>query len=283
MSTAKIRELLPSEYSIPTLPAVVMEIQRLVNDPSVGTREIGEVVERDAPILTKVLKFANSAFYGLAGRCTSAQHACTVLGSRTVSNIVTHVGALKVFEHLGSDAIVREIWRHSQRVGDLCGFLAKHVQSRRVLDPAEFYTYGLLHDIGKVVLIDSFGEPYLQLLSETKQGASLIQREQNAFELDHAQVGAYVVNTWSLPEVFGRAFLHHHGPLPAGNSDPAVTIVYLANQLDDVARTGTADDLLRVLAHDDFRGLQLDEDSAQAVAEFALGNEPADDEADAAA
>ena len=282
MTTAKIRELLPSEYSIPTLPDVVMEIQRLVNDPQVGTREIGEVVERDAPILAKVLKFANSAFYGLAGRCTSAQHACTVLGSRTVSNIVTHVGALQVFEHLGNDSIVREIWRHSQRVGDLCGFLAKHVQSRRVLDPAEFYTYGLLHDIGKVILIDSIGEPYLKLLGETKKGASLIQREQNAFDLDHAQVGAFVVNTWSLPEVFGRAFLHHHGPLPEGNSDPAVMVVYLANLLDDLVESGANEEILgKALKQKAVSSLRIENEDAEAVIEFALGNEPED--ADAAA
>ena len=102
-SNAGIRALMRSNLSIPTLPEVVLRINELIERPDTGCSEIGTLVAEDAPLATKVLRLANSAYYGLAAECTSMEHASTVLGVRVLKNIVTQISVIQKFEHLDED------------------------------------------------------------------------------------------------------------------------------------------------------------------------------------
>ncbi|MDA1264881.1 MAG: HDOD domain-containing protein [Planctomycetota bacterium] len=272
MTSSKIRELLPSGFSIPTLPEVVVRLQRLISEPDVGSREIGEEIAGDAPLLAKVLKMANSAFYGLSGRCLSAEHACTVLGSRVINNIVTQLGALQAYEHLDEVEDVRRIWEHSQAVSELSAFLARRVTYGCALDASDCATFGLLHDLGKVVLVDAYGDEYVQVLRRAREeGSDLVELERVAFEVDHAEVGTYVVSRWGLPEAVCRAVSFHHGPLTDVTNDPAVAIVFLANALMDAAPGASDEELLAILEGPAVASLGLEEDLAAEVIAFVRG------------
>ena len=275
MTSPNIQDQIPKNLAIPTLPEVVLKVRQLVGDPNTGTREIGTVVAEDAPLLAKVLKMANSAFYGLAGRCVSAEQACTVLGVRVVSNIVTQVGVLQAYQHLDDVEIVREIWDHSLQAAELSVFLTKRVTYRRVLDSSDFYTYGLLHDLGKIALIETLGTPYVSLLKKVRSGnLDLIGMEQQQLGYDHARVGALIANRWALPETVQHTLLYHHGPLEQVKNDPAVAIVYTANRLVSEAPNSDVERLLAILREPAIATLGLDEGRAQEVVDFSLGRRP---------
>ena len=161
--STKLRELLSNKLTIPTLPEVVLKVQELIEDPDAGTREIGELVAKDAPLAAKVLRVANSAYYGLPGRCISAEHACTVLGVQALRSIVMQVAVMQTFGRVFSESVfdIQQIWDHSIQSAKLSSFLAERVQHRTQLNPAEFYICGLLHDIGKIVLLNALDTSYV--------------------------------------------------------------------------------------------------------------------------
>ncbi|MFT7676346.1 MAG: putative nucleotidyltransferase with HDIG domain [Planctomycetota bacterium] len=209
----ELRKLIGGKLSIPTIPAVVQRINTLMQDPDVGTREIGELISEDAPLAAKVLKIANSAFYGLSRKCISTTHASSMLGLRVLRNIVTQVSVMNKFTHLeGTTGIdVAGMWAHSGLTANIASKLAPLATNVRILGPDEFHVCGLLHDIGKVVMLDWLGEEYaLVLKSAAEQGISSEGLEQTAFGFDHQDVGALVATRWDLPEALVDGIQHHH-------------------------------------------------------------------------
>src|SRR5205085_316330 len=99
-TSPRAKQLIAKSLSIPTLPIVVQKVEALLRDPKVGTREIGSLVAEDPPLAAKVLKIANSSYYGLREHCVSTEQATAVLGMRVLRNVVTQAAVIKQFEHL---------------------------------------------------------------------------------------------------------------------------------------------------------------------------------------
>ncbi len=276
MTISRVRELLGKKLAIPTLPDTALRVQQMVDDPEVGTKEIGALVAQDAPLATRVLRVANSAFYGLSGRCISVEHASTVLGTGTLRNIVTQVAVTEAFKHLEDIFDLSKIWEHAILTAKMSSHLADIVMYRAMLDTREFYTCGLLHDIGKVVMLDAFGERYLEILEEAGEGGSYAtQTEEREFGFDHAEVGGYVATQWNLPDVVRETALHHHGPLDKVANDPAVAIVYAANRLVNQAPSSSAEQLLAILEDPAVETLGMER--SEGVVDFALKLVSSDD------
>src|SRR5688572_864083 len=139
---------LPENFTIPTMPSVVERITRLVENPDVGLKDIAQIVAEDAPLAAKVLKIANSTYYGLRERCISTQQAAAVLGLRVLRNVVTQASVIKQYEHLGNQGIdLDELWRHSIVMAQSCSFLVRRCKNPIDLKPEEAYVCGLLHDL----------------------------------------------------------------------------------------------------------------------------------------
>lgn len=234
MSTLRAQKLLRNNVTIPTIPEIVTRIQKLVDDPEAGTKEMGALVAQDAPLAAKVLRIANSAYYGLHEPCVSTEQASAILGARVLRNVVTQAAVMNQYQHLRkySDFDFDEMWRHTVATGHVCASLAKQCKVPLALTPDEFYVCGLLHDIGQIVMLDSLGEEYLDILRESKQQKRPIQLlEQSVLGYDHTDVGALIARRWSLPDPIINAIQYHHGPREAVESDPVVSLVANANLL----------------------------------------------------
>lgn len=234
MSKPSIQDLISNNLSIPTLPEVVMRINSLIENSDAGTAEIGSLVSEDAPLAAKVLRIANSAYYGLAGECVSTEHASTVLGIKVLKNIVTQVAVINQFDHLqGSEHFsVQGLWDHAAFTAHLCSKIAEKSTVLRAFGPQELYVCGLLHDVGKVVLLDGLGNRYLELAQyAAEQGKSMYQVERATLGFSHTDVGAVVANRWSLPEQIANAIQYHHGPRDEVSKNVVVSIVAHANLL----------------------------------------------------
>lgn len=232
MTSQRPKDLIRDNLSIPTLPAVVQRISQMIANPENGTAEVGAVVGEDAPLAAKVLRIANSAFYGLHERCLSTEQASAVLGLRVLKNVVTQAAVIHQFKHLEAygEFDINEIWRHSSMVAHACSLLAERCTGKLGLAPSEFHVCGLLHDLGKVVMLDSLGERYLDIYRQSqREELPLHALELDEFGFNHTDVGSLVASHWSLPKEVSGAIQFHHGPREAVSDDPIVCLVAHAN------------------------------------------------------
>lgn len=234
MSNLRARQLLSHKnITIPTLPAVVQKVQRMLEDPNTGAKEIGMLVASDAPIAAKVLKIANSAYYGLRERCIAPEHASAVLGVRVLRNVVTQAAVISKYDHLkGSAFDLTGLWKHSILVAQACNFLGKKCKAMVGLSADELYVCGLLHDLGQVVLLDCMQKDYLDVVTFAhEKGLPLHVAEQERLGFGHTDVGNIVAQQWGLPPQIGTAILNHHASPDVLAHDPVASLVANVNLL----------------------------------------------------
>jgi len=220
--------------SIPTLPAVVMEVNRMVADPTLGASDIGAVIASDPGLASKVLQVANSSFFGLSEEVLSAEHAATVIGGAGLKNIALQASIMGAFEKFSNlpDFDLEDLWNHSLFTAQVCRLLASRSKPIGLLSPDDFYTCGLLHDVGKVVLLDNIGDEYLEVIRLARHvGQALHVCEKEQLGYTHVDVGVRVSTYWDFPAAIQGAIAYHHGPKEQVFGNPAVALVAIADQL----------------------------------------------------
>ncbi|MCB1059951.1 MAG: HDOD domain-containing protein [Calditrichaeota bacterium] len=215
---------------LPTLPTIALEVSRLANDPMSGMSEIVRIIRNDPSMTGKILRVSNSAFYGMPRRVESLNMALVVLGMREVSNLVTSISVLKAFPNSSSESFQREeFWEHSAGTGEIARVLVSKLQMR--LHGIEF-TAGLLHNIGKIVLHQYFpnelGEAFKLSADES---IPFLVAEQRVLGTDHAEVGAWLAEKWSLPNSIVESIRYHHQPHLAPEQSVLTAVVHLAASL----------------------------------------------------
>ena len=221
------RERLMRNMRIPTLPTLVQRLTRMIDEPNAGTADVGALIKEDPPLAGKVLRIANSSFYGLKEPCTSIELASTVLGLRSLRNVVVQAAVIQGHEHLQSSGFdLQQLWRNSVLTGRISAMLSRQAHSPLLPSPDEAYLTGLLHDIGQVVLLDNLAGEYVDLQeSARRHNLPLHLAERRDLGMTHADVGAIVANAWGLPAVVRIGIEFHHG---RRGSDYAIPAAYLA-------------------------------------------------------
>jgi putative nucleotidyltransferase with HDIG domain len=190
---------------IPAQPATAELVLRLVADPSASAGSLARAVETDPALAARVIRLANSPYYGAPRRVSSAQHAIVLLGRDTVRGIATSAACslLDVRTDFGPDGF----WRHALASGAAASVVAEHVG----LSPADAFSAGLLHDIGAVLLHRRDPDAFARAQRETSMSA-IVAAEIDAFGMSHAQAGAAALEAWGFPPAFVEAVaLHQHG------------------------------------------------------------------------
>lgn len=234
MTNVRARQLISSKnISIPTLPAVVQKVQKLLENPNTGAKELGDVIAADAPISAKVLKIANSAYYGLRERCLQPQHASAVLGVRVLRSVVTQAAVISRYDHLkGGEFDLDAQWKHSILVAQASSFLGKRCKGMIGVTPDELHVCGLLHDLGKVVILECLKDDYLHVMRYSHEHSVPLHRaETDRLGFTHCDVGAVVAQQWNLPVEIAGAIQNHHGPREAIENVPVATLVTFVNLL----------------------------------------------------
>jgi HD-like signal output (HDOD) protein len=271
MPPHQAEDLIRNTISLPTLPQVVAKINSLVDDPDVGTREIGAVVAEDAPIAAKVLKIANSAYYGLRETVVSTEHATAVLGVRQLRTIAMQASVISQFDHLrASDFDLDGLWRHSVCTGHACAAVARLARARVGLAPEEFHVVGLLHDLGKILLLEGMGQEYLDVLRRAAADRlEPVECEARLLGFDHAHVGSLVAAHWGLPADVVLAIQHHHGPDAALEKSPVAFLVAHTNRMVHAVERGDRDGAVAVLDEAAQRALGLRPTDVEEIVEQA--------------
>jgi HD-like signal output (HDOD) protein len=234
------RARLLKSLRVPTLPALVQRLTQLIDEPNTGTADAGALVKENPPLAGRVLRIANSSFYGLKEPCTSIEQASTVLGLRLLRNVVVQAALIQDHEHLQTLGLDLELlWRNSVLTGRISAMLARHAYSPLLPSPDEAYLTGLLHDIGQVVLLDNLGSDYVTLQETARaQSLPLHLAERRDLGMTHADVGAVVASTWALPNVVRLGIELHHGRRGSDYGIPAAYLAIRAGQILERVASG---------------------------------------------
>ena len=165
-TTTKLEELVESTVTIPTIPTVLLEINKVVSSPDGSTQEVAAIIDRDPAIAAKALRLVNSPLYGLKNPVSSIPLSCSILGLRTIKNLVVQATVLETFSdnpHLASFD-VDWLWDHSFKTALAAGLLAKETTVEVGLNADDAYTAGLVHDVGKMVLLQNDPDRFAERL-----------------------------------------------------------------------------------------------------------------------
>jgi putative nucleotidyltransferase with HDIG domain len=216
---------------LPTIPNVLLEINRMLLDYEVSIRKMHDVIEKDQVITAKILKLVNSSFYGFRSKIVDISQALMILGFNTVRNSIATIAVIDIFRARDkfSDFDITDLWKHSLAVAITSRRLA---EKARMAPPDDCFVAGLLHDIGKLIMEEHLTDLFKQVLTrQQEEGLSFIAAERKFLPLDHAIIGGYVAEKWRFPVRLVDAIRHHHHMTRAASDFWLHISVFAANML----------------------------------------------------
>ena len=228
MNPLTIEEVRQGLQDLPSLPAVVMELLGSIDQENVDISVLARKVSLDQALTAKTLRMANSSGSGLPVRVTTIQQAITYLGFEATRNLITAAaitGSFPAGQCAGFDH--QAFWRHSIATAACAKVLARRMR----LNQDFAFTAGLLHDIGRLVLVTAYPERYSEVLAlRQRDDRELLDVERECLGVDHVVAGAALAEHWQFSDTMHHAIAWHHEPEAHGAGFLA-TIVHVANAI----------------------------------------------------
>ena len=220
--------IIKAAKELPPMPDVIFKIQRTLLDPNAVAQQLADLIETDQALAARVLKIANSPFYGVTGKVASVHHAAVILGFKTLGELTTIASFSELMGNKlpGYGYRSDELWRHSLAVA----LASKHIAQR--LNPgliSNALTAGLIHDLGKLIL-----DPYVleqreifdEFMLVTEQ--TFLRAEKHILGFDHAEIAYKICRQWNFPEALALSINYHHCPSLSNDNEMAY-ILHLAD------------------------------------------------------
>lgn len=228
----KARKVANQVGDFPPIPSVILESIKLLNDPSATVKTIQEQILLDQSLTAFILKVANSALYGLMKEVTTVSYAINLMGYNTTKSILTAYLSKSLYNTRGGKFIQNVLWRHSISTAVLGKTIAEHLtMTAAPPTPEEAFIAGLLHDIGKGVLLknktDEF-EKIIQLICNDKKTS--IQAEQEVLGFTHIEVGYLLMQNWRFSDKIIDTLIYHHNIPEYTGGNLMAPVVSLANK-----------------------------------------------------
>jgi HD-like signal output (HDOD) protein len=209
-----------------TLPSVILRILEVMNNPVADARDVEREIMEDPVITTKVLKVANSPFYGSGRDIASVSQAVVLMGFAEVQNIALSVSIFSRFSGTTKLFDRRAFWEHC--FATACA--ADALQNRVSAQTNDGYVAGMLHDIGRIVLDQYFPNEFRDIIAlSEKQQMSLLDAERKILGVTHCDIGYWLTEKWKLPTMLTDSILFHHSPFSCRESYVLTSIVHVAD------------------------------------------------------
>jgi len=210
---AHAKELVARIGRLPSVPAIYHEISRLMGSERATVDNLGAAIGKDMAMTAMVLKLANSAFFSLRQTVSTPAEAISILGIDLLRSLVLAHG---LFSQSGTFRFptfgLTHLWRHSVAVASFTKQIAE-MEGKGKAASAEYFTAGLLHDVGILVLASRFPDEYAKVLELSRQaGSDLETSEFHILGSTHGEVGAYLLGLWGLPPAVVQGAAWHHQP-----------------------------------------------------------------------
>lgn len=226
-----LEKLVQEIDSIPPLPTTVTRALQVIADRESNAKELAKVLADDQSITAVLLKYANSAYYGIGRKVSTISEATVILGFATIKSMLLATSVHKVVnQEISGYALAQgELWKHSIQ----CAMVAKNLARKCKFPQVEqVFVAGLIHDIGKVVLNTHVGAQYGEIIQVVEQEhIPFMDAEKRILGFDHAEVGSRLAAKWNLPNELVDAIANHHNPMNAEQKSKITAFVHIADAI----------------------------------------------------
>lgn len=261
-----VASVLDHAQKLPSLPSVVLEILESFDNERMDVSTLAGKIANDQALVARVMRVANSAFFGLSGQVGTIFEAISVLGFNNLRGLVTAAAIINASpKNLGQfDLVV--FWRH----GICTAACAKVLAKRLGLNPEIAFTAGVLHDIGKLIIVMEYPAAAKVVAVDEASDESFLEAERNLIGYDHAALGGELAKRWKFPQAIRDAIRLHHSPQDAGDRSSLSDVVYVANLFAHALDQGAIrEQKSAVLAAEAYDRLMLDQAEWPALAQAA--------------
>lgn len=220
-------QALIQNIQLASFPDIYYRLTKVLNDPRSSASLIAEVISKDTSLSAQLLKLANSAFYGLPSKVDSITTAITYVGINEISTLATGVLAIRYFKGISPKFIdMKTFWMHAVACGTFASILARN---KGGLSEERFFVAGLLHDIGRLIMLKSLPQTATQAILQSRKGLSpLYKIEDEMFGFDHTVIAQLLLKKWDFPVSLEQMVRFHHEPVNSSNPLEA-SIIHFAN------------------------------------------------------
>ncbi len=222
---------------LPTIPNTLQRVLTSIDEVTTSAQSMEEIIREDPVLTARILKIANSPYYGLVTEVSSIARAVVVLGFEEVKNLVIGLSLTNTFSgdlsFEGMDGA--SIWIHSFAVAHAAKMIAEAMET---LDPDALYTGGLLHDIGRVLMCIYFPDEMKEIVGVARDRRIPLVEAEKEVGLSHEEVGAYLAKKWKLSDLLFNVIRYHHHPQGAAPYDIEAAAVFLADELCHALQIG---------------------------------------------
>ncbi len=208
--------IVKTSKALPPMPQILSKAREIIYDENKGFKEIGELLETDQAMATRVLRIANSAYFGLSVPVSSVRQASALLGGQTLLELITVVSTSKIMgralKGYGFSSV--NVWRHTLSVANASKSIAELKFPEYVNDA---FNAGLIHDSGMIVLDEYMAERKDKSNPPSSDERKLIETEKALFGFNHAEIASAFLAKWNLPEIQTNAVKYHHDPQGSGS------------------------------------------------------------------
>jgi putative nucleotidyltransferase with HDIG domain len=230
LSASHLQRIAAQTRDLPILPVTTLTALEMTKDPNASAKDLQYVIGKDQALSARVLRIVNSAMYCLSREVSTLSHAVAILGMDTIRSILMATAAQQVFQQglvSGKDLGTRLLMDHSWGAAAAARAIAVRVGYE---NPEEAFLCGLMHDIGKPVMLKNFPDKYRQIFSEVYKGdVGFNDAESRVFGFSHAEVGALIAEKWKFPPQMVAAIGWHHDPLSSKEHTRLASITCLSN------------------------------------------------------
>ena len=267
MDLDRLRKIVDDIQDLPTLPTIASTVTRLVAAEDSTATDIAGMIGNDQSLTAKILKIANSAFYGLPKDVRTLRAAIVLLGFNSIKNIVLAASVFEAFYGQGSTGQLDRaaLWTHSVA----CAAASKVIAARQqVADSEEVFFAGLMHDLGKVILDHYVHDAFAEVIQLARQRKCLLlEAERELLGVSHAEVGYWLADRWQLPIYLGQAMGFHHLPMDCPDFPDYACTVHVADMLVRTLKFGNGgDDYVPTLDQQAWDRLQMQTSELRDVA-----------------
>ena len=236
----RIKKITEKIIRLPTLPTVISKMIELIDNPKTSAISLANLISTDQALTARILKMANSAYYGFSREIYTVNMAIVVMGFNAVKEMGVSLSVFDMFKDLNTikQFDVTEYWQHS--VG--CGVASKMMARRfRYSIVGEAFVSGLMHDIGKIVINQYLHEDFIKIMNRVEDNSeNLDDVEMELLGTRHGEIGGWLCDRWRLPVVISESVKFHHTPWKAKKNPVLVAFVNVANYLCHIAGIGAS-------------------------------------------
>lgn len=210
MLSNKVKRKLENLKELPSIPSVISSVLNEI-DTDYNAKEIAKLIEQDQGLTARILKVANSPYYGLTRSISTIDTAIVLLGSNTIKEILVSLLLHKIFTNVRTKILdTKSFWKYSIFCGAASRFIARKLKYRIV---SEAFVTALMHDVGILVEMNNFRNSFAKVRKlQIEEGYSIVEAELEIFECTHADIGAWIAEKWDFPEKICNALKFHHNP-----------------------------------------------------------------------